>query len=68
MATATISAATLAILSLIALIIWVLVYLKMKNEHHPIYYSRLKNWHFTLRVVSLTLVGLSLATAYFGHR
>ncbi|MBP9811840.1 hypothetical protein KBC86_00545 [Candidatus Gracilibacteria bacterium] len=65
MATATISAATLAFLSLIALIGWAVVYWKMKKEHHPLFYSKLKVRHLTLRAISLTLLGLSVAT-YFG--
>lgn len=65
MATAYISAATLATLGVIALIAWALVYWKHKKELHPMAYSRQKNWHRNLRVVGLTFLGLAVA-AYFG--
>jgi membrane protease YdiL (CAAX protease family) len=65
MATATISAATLAALGVLALIIWVLVYLKYKKEERPHVFTRQKVWHRNLRIVGLTLLGLSVAT-YLG--
>ena len=65
MATATISAATLGLLGVIALIIWALVYWKYKKEENHLVYTRQKNWHRTLRVVGLTLLAASVAT-YLG--
>ena len=68
MATAYISAATLAFLGVITLILWGLVYWRSHREVHPMAYSRQRIWHRYLLVCGLLLVGLSVASAYFGLR
>jgi hypothetical protein len=65
MATATISAATLALLGVIALIAWAVVYWKLNKEKSHVPYLQLKAWHYRLSGISLTLLGLSVVS-YIG--